>query len=41
MAENHRKPSRYNMDERNKWRRLRQQQKLMGRGGMKAERGIA
>ncbi len=38
MAENHRRPSKYNMEERNNWNWMRHQQKLMGKGEMKGER---
>ena len=38
MAENHRRPSKYYMEERNNWNWMRHQQKLMGKGEMKAER---
>ena len=38
MAENHRRPSNYNMEERNNWNWMRHQQKLMGKGEMKEER---
>ena len=38
MAENHRRPSKYNMAERNNWNWIRHQQKVMGRGEMKEER---
>ena len=38
MAENHRRPSKYCMEERNNWNWMRHQQKLMGRGELKAER---
>ena len=38
MAENHRRPSKYNMAERNNWNWIRHQQKVMGRGEMKVER---
>lgn len=38
MAENHRRPSKYYLEERNNWNWMRHQQKLMGRGEMKAER---
>lgn len=38
MAENHRSPSKYNMEERNNWNWMRHQQKLMGKGEMKEER---
>ena len=33
MAENHIRPSKYNMAERNNWNWIRHQQKVMGRGG--------
>lgn len=32
MAENHRRPSKYYLEERNNWNWMRHQQKLMGRG---------
>ena len=35
---NHRRPSKYYMEERNNWNWMRHQQKLMGKGEMKAER---
>ena len=38
MAENHRRPSKYNMEERNNWNWMRHQQKVMGQGEMKVER---
>ena len=38
MAENHRRPSKYYLEERNNWNWMRHQQKLMGKGEMKAER---
>ncbi len=38
MAENHRRQSKYYMEERNNWNWMRHQQKLMGRGELKAER---
>lgn len=38
MVENHRRPSKYNMAERNNWNWIRHQQKVMGRGEMKVER---
>lgn len=38
MTDNHRRPSKYNMAERNNWNRIRHQQKVMGRGEMKVER---
>ena len=38
MAENHRRPSKYYFEERNNWNWMRHQQKLMGKGEMKAER---
>lgn len=38
MAENHRRPSKYNMEERNNWNWMLHQQKLMGKGEMKEER---
>ncbi len=38
MAENHRRPSKYYLEERNNWNWMRHQQKLMGRGDMKEER---
>lgn len=38
MAENHRRPSKYYMEERNNWNWMRHQQKLMGKGEMNAER---
>ena len=38
MAENHRRPSKYNPEERNAWNWLRHQQKLMGKGELKVER---
>ena len=39
MAENHRRPSKCYMEERNKWNwyRMRHQQKLMGKGEMKVK----
>jgi len=37
MADNHRRPSKYNMEERNNWNWMRHQQKLMGKGEMKEE----
>ena len=38
MAENHRRPSKYYLEERNNRNWMRHQQKLMGRGEMKEER---
>ena len=38
IAENHRRPSKYNLEERNNWNWMRHQQKVMGRGEMKGER---
>ena len=38
MAENHRRPSKYYLEERNNWNWMRHQQKLMGKGKMKEER---
>ncbi len=38
MAENHRRPSKYYLEERNNWNWMRRQQKLMGKGKMKEER---
>ena len=38
MAENHRRPSKYYLEERNNWNWMRHQQKLMGKGEMKEER---
>ena len=38
MAENHRRPSKYNMEERNAWNWLRHTQKQYGSGELKAER---
>ena len=38
MAENHRRPSKYCMEERNKWNWMRHQQKRMGKDNMKVER---
>lgn len=38
MAQNHRRPSKYYAGERNNWNWMRHQQKLMGKGEMKAER---
>ena len=38
IAENHRRPSKYNLEERNNWNWIRHQQKVMGRGEMKGER---
>ena len=38
MEENHRRPSKYYMEERNNWNWMRHQQKLMGKGEMKEER---
>lgn len=38
MVENHRRPSKYNPEERNAWNWLRHQQKLMGKGELKVER---
>lgn len=37
MAENHRRPSKYNMEERNLWNWLRHTQKQYGAGELKAE----
>lgn len=38
MAENHRRPSKYYLEERNSWNWMRHQQKLMGKSKMKEER---
>lgn len=38
MAENHRRPSKYNMEERNLWNWLRHTQKQMNSGELKPER---
>lgn len=38
MAENHRRPSKYYLEERNNWNWMRHQQRLMGKGEMKEER---
>ena len=38
MAKNHRRPSKYYLEERNNWNRMRHQQKLIGKGEMKEER---
>lgn len=38
MAENHRRPSKYNMEERNMWNWLRHTQKQMNSGLLKPER---
>ena len=38
VAENHRRPSKYYLEERNNWNWMRHQQKLMGKGEMKEER---
>ena len=38
MAENHRRPSKYYLEERNNWNWMRRQQKLMGKGEMKEDR---
>lgn len=38
MAENHRRPSKYYLEERNNCNWMRHQQKLMGKGEMKEER---
>ena len=38
IAENHRRPSKYYLEERNNWNWMRHQQKLMGKGEMKEER---
>ena len=38
MVENHRRPSKYYLEERNNWNWIRHQQKLMGKGEMKEER---
>ena len=38
MAENHRRPSKYNMEERNLWNWLRHTQKQMNSGELKQER---
>ena len=38
LAENHRRPSKYNPEERNAWNWLRHQQKLMNAGVLKSER---
>ena len=40
MAENHRRPSKYYLEERNNWNWMRHQQKLMGKGEMKEERVV-
>ena len=37
MAENHRRPSKYYLEERNNWNWMRHQQKLMDKGEMKEE----
>ena len=37
MVENHRRPSKYYLEERNNWNWMRHQQKLIGRGELKAE----
>lgn len=38
MAQNHRRPSKYNMEERNMWNWLRHTQKQMNSGELKSER---
>ena len=38
MAENHRRPSKYNLDEMNDWNWIRHQQKKMNDGLLKPER---
>ena len=38
LAEYHRRPSKYYLEERNIWNWMRHQQKLMGKGEMKEER---
>lgn len=38
IAENHRRPSKYFLEERNNWNWMRHQQKQMGKGEMKEER---
>lgn len=38
MAENHRRPSKYYLEERNDWNWIRHQQKLMNQGMLKPER---
>ena len=38
LAENHRRPSKYNMEERNLWNLLRHTQKQMNSGELKLER---
>lgn len=38
MAENHRRPSKYYLEERNNWNWMRYQQKQMGKSKMKEER---
>ena len=38
MAENHRRPSKYNLEERNDWNWIRHQQKQMNSGELKPER---
>ena len=38
MAESHRWPSKYYLEERNNWNWMRHQQKLMGKSEMKEER---
>lgn len=38
MAENHRRPSKYNLEERNLWNWLRHTQKQINSGELKAER---
>ena len=40
MAENHRRPSKYNLEERNDWNWIRHQQKQMNAGLLKPERVI-
>lgn len=40
MAENHRRPSKYYLEERNNWNWMRHQQKLMGKGEIKEERVV-
>ena len=38
LAENHRRPSKYNLEERNDWNWIRHQQKQMNAGVLKSER---
>ena len=38
MERNHRRPSKYNLDERNSWNWLRHNQKLYNNGAMRPER---